>query len=61
MSNKATIEDFARMCHSYHDCIDYPLHDEDVLCMMDDALVMNDFSKLDYMNNAVYEWATAHD
>ena len=28
---------------------------------MDDALVMNDFSKLDYMNNAVYEWATAHD
>lgn len=29
--------------------------------MMDDALVMNDFSKLDYMNNAVYEWSTAHD
>lgn len=55
------MEDFARMCHSYHDCIDCPLHDEDVLCMMDDALVMNDFSKLDYMNNAVYEWSIAHD
>lgn len=54
MSSKATMEDFARMCHSYHDCIDCPLHDED-------ALVMNDFSKLDYMNNAVYEWSTAHD
>lgn len=59
MNNKATMEDFARMCHS-HDCIDCPLYDEDVLCMMDDALVTNDFSKLDYMNNAVYEWSVAH-